>query len=92
MALPLCSLQEIEEKAPILQQQKKDYEQALHSVDQLSRRLDSALVVGAQSGCIEVFYKEKKEAQLRQWRERNCYTQAKKLLRDDENETLFPLF
>ena len=42
-------LQEIEEKAPILQQQRKDYEQALRSVDQLSRRLDSALVVSAIS-------------------------------------------
>ncbi|XP_074635323.1 nucleoprotein TPR-like isoform X3 [Acropora palmata] len=36
-------LKEIEEKAPILQQQRKDYEQALHSVDQLSMRLNSAL-------------------------------------------------
>lgn len=60
MALPFCSLQEIEEKAPILQQQRKDYEQALHSVDQLSRRLDSALVVGTQSEGREVLYKEKK--------------------------------
>ncbi|XP_015755854.1 PREDICTED: nucleoprotein TPR-like [Acropora digitifera] len=42
-------LKEIEEKAPILQQQRKDYEQALHSVDQLSMRLNSALAVGAQS-------------------------------------------
>lgn len=39
------ALQEIEEKAPVLQQQKRDYEQALHSVDKLSRRLDLALVV-----------------------------------------------
>ena len=29
----------------MLQQQKRDYEQALNSVDQLSRRLDTALVV-----------------------------------------------
>ena len=29
----------------MLQQQRRDYEQALNSVDQLSRRLDTALVV-----------------------------------------------
>ncbi|KAJ7387985.1 hypothetical protein OS493_040594, partial [Desmophyllum pertusum] len=42
-------LKEIEEKAPVLQQQRKDFEQALHSVDQLSRRLDSALVENEES-------------------------------------------
>ncbi|XP_048581842.1 nucleoprotein TPR isoform X2 [Nematostella vectensis] len=35
-------LKEIEEKAPLLQQQKIDYERALHSVDGLTRRLDAA--------------------------------------------------
>ena len=39
------TLQEIEEKAPVLQQQKRDYEQALHSVDKLTKRLDLALMV-----------------------------------------------
>lgn len=39
------TLQEIEEKAPVLLQQRRDYEQALHSVDKLTKRLDLALVV-----------------------------------------------
>lgn len=38
-------LQEIEEKAPVLLQQKRDYEQALQSVDKLTKRLDLALIV-----------------------------------------------
>ncbi|CAH3021550.1 unnamed protein product [Porites evermanni] len=42
-------LKEIEEKAPVLQQQRRDYEQALNSVDQLSRRLDTALVENEES-------------------------------------------
>ncbi|XP_020609857.1 nucleoprotein TPR-like isoform X1 [Orbicella faveolata] len=37
-------LKEIEEKAPVLLQQKRDYEQALHSVDKLTKRLDVALM------------------------------------------------
>ncbi|CAH3109789.1 unnamed protein product [Pocillopora meandrina] len=45
-------LKEIEEKAPVLQQQRRDYEQALNSVDQLSRRLDSALVENEESKVI----------------------------------------
>jgi hypothetical protein len=38
-------MQELEEKAPILQQQRRDYENALHSVDKLTRKLETALVV-----------------------------------------------
>ena len=35
----------------MLQQQRRDYEQALNSVDQLSRRLDTALVVSIFKTC-----------------------------------------
>ncbi|PIK55813.1 putative nucleoprotein TPR-like [Apostichopus japonicus] len=38
-------LQEIEEKAPILQQQREDYEKSLETTNQLSIRLDAALLV-----------------------------------------------
>ncbi|XP_071835519.1 nucleoprotein TPR-like isoform X3 [Apostichopus japonicus] len=37
-------LQEIEEKAPILQQQREDYEKSLETTNQLSIRLDAALL------------------------------------------------
>ncbi|KAK3089218.1 hypothetical protein FSP39_001828 [Pinctada imbricata] len=35
---------EIEEKAPILRKQKEDYENAVHSVEQLSKQLDAAML------------------------------------------------
>lgn len=38
-------MQEIEEKAPILRQQREDYEQALHTITQLTHKLDTAMLV-----------------------------------------------
>ena len=38
-------LQEIEEKAPILKQQREDYENSLYNIDQLTKQLDSSLLV-----------------------------------------------
>nr|XP_002734339.1 PREDICTED: nucleoprotein TPR-like [Saccoglossus kowalevskii] len=37
-------LKEIEEKAPVLQKQREDYEKSLQTIDQLSRRLDGAML------------------------------------------------
>ncbi|GAB1608232.1 nucleoprotein TPR-like [Argonauta hians] len=39
-------MQEIEEKAPILRQQREDYEQAVHTITQLTHKLDSAMLEG----------------------------------------------
>ncbi|XP_014791097.1 nucleoprotein TPR isoform X3 [Octopus bimaculoides] len=39
-------MQEIEEKAPILRQQREDYEQALHTITQLTHKLDTAMLEG----------------------------------------------
>ena len=41
----LFLLQEIEEKAPVLQKQREDYEQALETVSQLSSKLEAAMLV-----------------------------------------------
>ncbi|XP_070555151.1 nucleoprotein TPR-like [Ptychodera flava] len=41
-------LKEIEEKAPIMQQQREDYEKLLQTVDQLSRKLDAAMLENEQ--------------------------------------------
>ena len=38
-------LQEIQEKAPLLQQQRKDYESVLVANDKLTEKLESAMVV-----------------------------------------------
>ncbi|CAE1241745.1 TPR [Acanthosepion pharaonis] len=39
-------MQEIEEKAPILRQQREDYEHALHTITQLTQKLDTAMEEG----------------------------------------------
>ncbi|XP_071481233.1 nucleoprotein TPR-like, partial [Diadema antillarum] len=41
-------LVEIEEKAPVLQKQREDYEQALETVSQLSSKLEAAMLEGEQ--------------------------------------------
>ncbi|XP_041484562.1 nucleoprotein TPR-like isoform X2 [Lytechinus variegatus] len=41
-------LAEIEEKAPVLQKQREDYEQALETVTQLSSKLEAAMLEGEQ--------------------------------------------
>ena len=39
------TLQEIEEKAPVLQRQKEDYEMALKTIENLTSKFDAALEV-----------------------------------------------
>ncbi len=38
-------MQEIDEKAPVMKKQREDYEKSLHTINQLTRQLDSAMLV-----------------------------------------------
>ena len=46
--------QDIEEKAPLLQQQRKDYDAALITIDKLTLKLEDAMKV--LSTCISIFF------------------------------------
>lgn len=43
--MKLLYFQEIEEKAPVMKRQREDYEKSIHTINQLTQQMDTAMLV-----------------------------------------------